>query len=161
MSSYHVVVARASVLKAPFIGVLSASPVACLLHGMPVPAFVPIVATATFVCGRELLMDVLDIAGDAATGSRTVAVRLGTSTGAGLGFSLVLAGAWLFHVSAGYALQDGGRWQGVLAAAVLGASLALWVSRPSRRRFVIYLMWIVLVSGIHSVLVLLQQARAR
>jgi 4-hydroxybenzoate polyprenyltransferase len=159
VSCYHLVVRRAPALKAPYIGVLSALPVACVLDGTAVPSLGPWVATATFVCGRELLMDVLDIAGDAETGSRTIAVRLGATAGGVLGFTLVIAGVAIFQMSTRHVMGASGR--AVILTAVLAASLTLWVLLPSRRRFVIYLMWIPLVVGVSALLLPLGLTRGR
>jgi len=157
VSCYHLVIRRAAALKAPYIAILTSLPVACAFAGTSVSTFRPMVATITFVCGRELLMDVLDVAGDAATESRTVAVRLGASACSTLGFLMLAVGAALFGPA--IAAREGA-FANVIVALVLGAALALWGFRPGTRRVVIYLLWLPLLVGLGVLVRQLESATA-
>ena len=99
-SLYNVVLRFASPLKGFYTAAIIGIPLtyAALVAGVPLPGVFAVAAVA-FFAGRELMMDVCDAAGDAATGLVTVAQLLGERRAAHLAWGLMAGAVALMGVS--------------------------------------------------------------
>jgi geranylgeranylglycerol-phosphate geranylgeranyltransferase len=77
--AYNTVTAKAGWVKAPFAALLCMLPLIFVVnaYGYPSGYWWVIVGGYTFSVGRELLMDVLDMKGDKATGLKTLPIKFG------------------------------------------------------------------------------------
>ena len=132
---YNPVVARLTVLKNMWTGLLCALPVAFLVYEFGVPLFLP-VCVLVYVTGRELLMDVADLQGDVLAGLRTIPARMGPTAASRAAFLVLGVGACVFAL---------GRSSWSLAAVfviILSVSWWMWTRGSVRaRNTVIYMVW--------------------
>ena len=95
VTAYSAACLYVPVLKAPYAAILCSLPLAFDLTTIHLPPAYWLVAVGAvfFVTGRELLMDVHDMPGDAAAGMRTAAIVLGPTQCSKLAFGLIFLGA--------------------------------------------------------------------
>jgi geranylgeranylglycerol-phosphate geranylgeranyltransferase len=143
VSAYSLFVHHAASLKAPYVGLLCALPIISLLSRSSLPTWPVATAVAGFICGKELLMDVLDVKGDLQAGSRTAAIRLGLRRCAVLAFAMQLGSLILFAFALRDRLGSAGLLATACAAAWVFASAILWrPENPHRRRLLVHATWI-------------------
>jgi 4-hydroxybenzoate polyprenyltransferase len=101
-----------------------------------------ILAAFSYLCYREILMDVWDVVGDKAVGLKTIAGRLSQGQQQG-----VIGALWYLTVVLLVAQSEGlgDSWLVVCIAVVSGFQNLVWVNvelSTSRRRLLVYSMWI-------------------
>lgn len=148
---YNLVVARMAPLKTLYTAVLYSLPVWYVAGALRSDAacwLFPL-ATLLFGVGRELLMDIRDVAGDRRSGITTVPMILGRVPTVVLSFVLQILGAALL---APVALAAAAPWAAALWAGVLVAialALAAWGGVGERAyRPVIYFLWVPMLLGL-------------
>jgi geranylgeranylglycerol-phosphate geranylgeranyltransferase len=141
VAAYNTVVSRATVLKNLWTGGLCALPFVYFCLKGRVPAAIPL-GIGLFVVGRELLMDIVDVSGDMASGIRTIAARCGFTKSSVMAFSLMAVAIFFFlGVMRSYLVEI------ALSGAML-AAVVLWCSGRGRfRKDVVYLLWLPMLIG--------------
>jgi geranylgeranylglycerol-phosphate geranylgeranyltransferase len=139
---YNVVVRYVAILKTIHTGALCALPVALVVGRSTLDVLPFTLAVALYVCGREILMDILDIEGDRAAGSRTLPLVIGGARASILGCAFQLIGLFVFAAYALFLAKGVLLYVQLLALASGVLFVLMWLTTTSlARRRVIYSMW--------------------
>lgn len=151
VSVYNVVVRHFGVAKGLVAAFLCATPVVATLHELDrlSTGWWVVAGTVSFVFGRELLMDSLDLEGDREAAVRTLPMVLGESLASQIGFMLLLAGALCLVPTL---WSSGSRTAAVLMSTLLVSLLtcfAAWRrSNDVGRRAVVLVLWVPMAMGL-------------
>ena len=139
---YNFIVKYAGMLKGLYVGLLCILPLLVVLGHSTIPAMPLCFGLTLFVWGRETLMDTLDVRGDAAVDSHTLAICIGQTRSTAIGFALLISGLAIFVCTIDRRLAPMGTAVQAFAVVLTVGLAMLWRHAPPMRRIFVYLMWV-------------------